>query len=178
VEEGIEDINIPPEGPGTYVLKDGLFEFLTEDILELYWSSDQQTFYGGGSPWQVNEIFPKEGNLVGLDVPTYSVPKISPDGQYQAWSWSNNGYESALEYPETEPPIGLWIDTPDGERIQVDTGPESTGAEYVMWSSDSQHIFFIDDGIGYIAAAPDFIPRRLPIDIPPYASYWQFEWVP
>lgn len=175
---GIRNEEMPPEGPGIYLLKDGQLEFFSAEITSAVWIPEQQTFYGGIYPeYRIVEIFPETGEIVDLDAPTYSIPNVSPNGQYQSWCQTSNRYAMLMEYPATEPPIGLWIDTPDGERIQVDTGSETTGAEYVMWASDSQYIFFIDDGIGYIAAAPDFIPRRLPVDIPSHQA-WHFEWLP
>ncbi|MBN1428570.1 MAG: PD40 domain-containing protein [Anaerolineae bacterium] len=175
---GIENEEIPPEGPGAYFLRNGELSFFSSDIAWVYWSTEESKFYGGDAQDQVYEIT-KEGDIIPIDAPTCSVPYPSPDGQYRAWARTSSQYAMSLEHDPSPPASGLWIDRPDGTRTQVDTAiSETTGAEYVMWSPDSRHIFFISNRIGYVASAPDFIPISLGIEISESHWYWQFEWIP
>lgn len=179
---GVEGADPPPESVGTYVLKDGNLEFLSADIVSVHWSPERHTFYGGSTDLKVYEIFPETGELVDLNAPYYSVPYVSPDGQYLAWgipNWESRIHAIGMQSAEIQV---LWIDTPDGDRIQVDTEQYTSSTspsevEYLVWASDSKHIFFVDNDIGFFAAAPDFTPQRLPIDVSDH-YYWQFEWVP
>ncbi len=170
--------DIPPDGPGTYILREGEPEFLSADIVNVYWSAEQNTFYGGDLEGRIYQISPS-GQITELDAPTDTVPLMSPDGQYCTWSGTSDPYKMPFfDGGPHPPPFGLWIDRPDGTRIRVDeTVPDSTGAEHVIWSPDSKVVFFVSNEKGYIASAPDFVPRQLGISLP-LGVFWQFQWVP